>query len=111
MSACLEIHVAIPETNEFSIDQATGEVRAKVRFDREAIDRYELVLVARDHGDPVAFETLRFVTVLIKDVEDNKPMFPPTLTDVRFSVPEEEDPGYKVGRVEAFDADEGKNGR
>ena len=99
------------ETNEFSIDQTTGEVRAKVKFDREQFAKYELVLVARDHGTPISFETLRFVTVLITDINDNLPIFPSTLTDVRFTVPEEEKPGYKVGRVEASDADEGKNAR
>jgi hypothetical protein len=99
------------ETNEFSIDQTTGEVRAKVKFDREQVSKYELVLVARDHGTPISFETLRFVTVLIKDINDNLPVFPTSLVDVRFTVPEEEKPGYKVGRVEASDADEGKNGR
>ena len=30
---------------------------------------------------------------------------------IRFTVPEEEDPGYFVGKVEANDPDEGKNGR
>ena len=104
-------NVNVAETNEFSIDQTTGEVRAKIKFDRERISTYELVLVARDHGTPISFETLRFVTVLIKDINDNLPMFPSSLTDVRFTVPEEEKPGYKVGRVEASDADEGKNGR
>ena len=39
------------------------------------IYRYELVLVARDHGSPVAFETLRFVTVVVADVNDNGPEF------------------------------------
>ena len=101
----------VGETDEFSIDQTTGEVRAKVKFDREQKAKYELVLVARDHGTPISFETLRFVTVVIKDINDNLPMFPSTLTDIRFTVPEEEKPGYKVGRVEASDADEGKNAR
>ena len=106
-----ENNLNVGETKEFSIDQRTGEVRAKVKFDREAINKYELVLVARDHGTPISFETLRFVTVVIKDINDNLPMFPSSLTDVRFTVPEEEKPGYKVGRVEASDADEGKHGR
>ena len=49
----------VGEAGHFSIDPETGEVRAKVRFDREEREKYELVLVARDHGTPVAFETLR----------------------------------------------------
>jgi hypothetical protein len=51
----------VGETDHFSIDPETGEVRAKVRFDREEREKYELVLVARDHGTPVSFETLRYL--------------------------------------------------
>ena len=102
----------IGETEEFVIDSETGEVRAKVPFDRELQEIYELVLVARDHGTPVSFETLRFVTVKIKDVNDHDPRFDISdQEDIRFTVPEEEDPGYFVGKVEAYDPDEGKNGR
>ena len=95
------------QTNEFTIDSTTGEIRAKTKFDREMKDRYELVLVAKDHGEPVSFETLRFVTIVIKDMNDHEPMFK-TNEEIRFTVPEEEEPGYFVGRVEASDPDEGK---
>jgi hypothetical protein len=104
----------VAETDMFSIDEVTGELRTKGIFDREERDKYELVLVARDHGSPVAFETLRLVTVMITDVNDNGPKFPVGVSEdrmVRFTVPEEEEPGYFVGRVEAEDLDEGPNGR
>ena len=67
------------------IDTTTGEIRAKTKFDREMKDRYELVLVARDHGKPVSFETLRFVSIVIKDVNDHEPMFK-TNEEIRFTV-------------------------
>ena len=73
------------QTNEFIIDTTTGEIRAKTKFDREMKDRYELVLVARDHGKPVSFETLRFVSIVIKDVNDHEPMFK-TNEEIRFTV-------------------------
>jgi hypothetical protein len=101
----------VAETEEFSMDEATGELRAKGRFDREHKSRYELVLVARDHGTPVAFETLRFITVVITDINDNEPKFPRDNAAVRFTVPEEEEPGYLVGQVRAEDPDDGDNGR
>ncbi len=104
----------VHETEYFSINEVTGELRAKGQFDREEKERYELVLVARDHGTPVAFETLRFVTVSITDVNDHGPKFPDSSEEsdpVRFTVPEEEDPGYFVGRVLAEDLDSGMNGR
>ena len=100
----------VEETDEFMIDTETGEVRPKIMFDRESQDSYELVLVARDHGTPVSFETLRFVTIKIKDINDHDPTFE-VQEDIRFTVPEEEDPGYFVGKVDAYDPDEGKNGR
>ena len=103
-------------TDKFGINEVTGELRAIGRFDREETERYELILVARDHGTPVAFETLRFVTVISKDINDNGPKFPESISGggesmVRFTVPEEENPGYFVGRVKAEDPDAGVNGR
>ncbi len=69
--------------------------------------------MARDHGSPVAFETLRFVTVVVTDVNDNAPVFETVErgSAARFTVPEEEEPGYLVGRVRAEDADGGQNGK
>ena len=104
----------VGETAEFRIDESTGELRTKRRLDREETDHYELVIVARDHGTPVAFETLRFLNVVVKDIDDNSPKFPSALSSesiIRFTVPEEERPGYFVGRVEAVDPDAGQLGR
>jgi hypothetical protein len=38
----------------------------------------QLVLVAKDHGTPISHETLRFLTVLLVDTNDNRPEFPVT---------------------------------
>ena len=51
------------------------------------------------------------MTVVIKDINDNEPKFPEDQGLIRFTVPEEEDPGYFVGRVQAKDPDKDKNGR
>ena len=51
------------------------------------------------------------MTVVIKDINDNEPKFPEEQGLIRFTVPEEEDPGYFVGRVQARDPDKDKNGR
>ncbi|XP_043212632.1 cadherin-87A-like, partial [Amphibalanus amphitrite] len=63
------------ETGEFTIDSETGEVRSKVRFDREGRDSYTLVLVARDHGSPIPHETVRYVQVHVRDEDDHAPQF------------------------------------
>ena len=82
----------VAETREFRIDQNTGELKTRVRLDREEVDHYELVIVARDHGTPVAFETLRFLSIVVEDIDDNSPRFPADSTVIRFTVPEEEKP-------------------
>lgn len=38
------------------------------------------MLVARDHGTPISHETLRFLTILLVDTNDNRPEFPITET-------------------------------
>lgn len=101
------------ETPEFKIDERTGEIRSKVKLDREVQDHYELVIIAKDHGTPVAFETLRFLNIVVEDIDDNLPLFPMSVGNsvIKFTVPEEEEPGYFVGRVEALDPDAGQFGR
>jgi len=44
-----------------------------------------LVLVAKDHGTPISHETLRFLTVLLVDTNDNRPEFPVTETTNPYS--------------------------
>jgi len=111
-------NVNVDETPKFRIDETTGELRTKVALDREETDNYELVIVARDHGTPVAFETLRFLNVVVKDIDDNKPKFPELLDKnlpgeyvIKFTVNEEQAPGQYVGRVQAVDPDSGRFGR
>ncbi|PNF35261.1 hypothetical protein B7P43_G04794, partial [Cryptotermes secundus] len=70
----------VQETEEFAINADTGELRAKIILDREVRAKYELVLVARDHGTPISHETLRFLTILLVDTNDNRPEFPITET-------------------------------
>lgn len=32
-------------------------------------------MIARDHGTQTTYETFQFLTIILKDVDDNKPMF------------------------------------
>ena len=61
----------------------------------------QLVLVARDRGTPVPYETLRFLTVLLVDANDNEPRFPTEVPGepptFRFRVTENGPPDMLVG--------------
>lgn len=101
----------VAEMDEFRIDEVTGEIQAKVVLDRELRPRYELVLVAKDHGTPAPFETLRFLTVVLKDIDDNAPLFSRTrsTTPYVFHIKENLNHGFPVGKVTAIDQDVGEN--
>ncbi|CAG9836975.1 unnamed protein product [Diabrotica balteata] len=66
----------VQETEEFSIDPKSGELKTRKSLDREFKPNYQLVLVARDHGFPKWYETIRHLTVLLVDENDNRPEFP-----------------------------------
>ena len=69
----------------------------------------QLLLVAKDHGSPTWFETLRLLTVLLVDTNDNDPEFESERYD--FSVSENLPVGVTIGQVVAVDKDEGKHAR
>ncbi|XP_065338532.1 cadherin-87A [Cloeon dipterum] len=105
----------VQESDEFVIDADTGELRTKIILDREQQPKYELVLVAKDNGYPVSYETLSFLTVLLMDSNDNEPRFPVVegnqLFSYRFKVLENGPADEVVGTVHAADADEGQNAK
>ncbi|KAJ8942766.1 hypothetical protein NQ318_002926 [Aromia moschata] len=103
----------VQETKEFRIDANTGELRTKQLLDRETEPRYELVLVARDHGSPKWYETVRHLTVLLVDENDNRPEFPgsKSTNPYHFYVPENNENNILIGRVKALDRDEGNHAR
>ncbi|KAG5343409.1 CAD87 protein, partial [Acromyrmex heyeri] len=98
----------VQETEEFSIDQETGELRSKIILDREIKSKFELVLVAADHGSPTAYETLRLLTVQLVDTNDNVPQF---YEEYNFHVSENRPKDYFIGKVTAEDKDEGRHAK
>ncbi|EFN85300.1 Cadherin-87A [Harpegnathos saltator] len=98
----------VQETEEFSIDQETGELRSKIILDREIKSKFELVLVATDHGSPTAYETLRLLTVQLVDTNDNVPQF---YEEYNFHVSENRPKDYFIGKVTAEDKDEGRHAK
>ncbi|KAL3182236.1 hypothetical protein MRX96_007436 [Rhipicephalus microplus] len=103
---------SLKQTN-FLSTKSREKFKRKSSFDRELRPRYELVLVAKDHGTPAPFETLRFLTVVLKDIDDNAPLFPRTRVTLRtpyvFHIKENLSSGFHVGKVTAIDQDVGEN--
>ncbi|XP_052541089.1 cadherin-related family member 2 isoform X1 [Tympanuchus pallidicinctus] len=92
-------------SNNFTINQITGEMHSIEPLDREAVDSEEGQLVVTvevyDHGVP-QLSTMVNVTITVADVNDNMPMF--LQQSYEFSVFESSD-GSFVGNVMATDAD------
>ncbi|XP_013167348.1 PREDICTED: cadherin-87A [Papilio xuthus] len=99
----------VRDTPEFSLDTDTGELRTKTFLDREHKAEYQLVIAAVDNGTPAQFESLRLLTVVLADDDDNTPRF--TQRHYQFTLAENLSPGIIVGSVKAIDKDSGDNGK
>uniref|UniRef100_A0A3Q3MS59 Cadherin-23 n=1 Tax=Mastacembelus armatus TaxID=205130 RepID=A0A3Q3MS59_9TELE len=98
----------------FHINAMSGVITTTVKLDREKQALYSLIIVARDMGQPVPYETTQPLQVALLDTDDNEPVFlkPPrgALPYQLLTVLEHSPPGTVVGNVtRAVDADEGSN--
>ena len=105
----------VQETVEFHLDATSGELRTRMSLDREAQASYELLLVAKDRGIQTSYETLRLLTVIVEDEDDNHPEFPTErrsqVAPYHFRIEENVRPDTAVGQVQAFDPDAGQNAK
>ena len=106
----------VEETPEFKLHPVSGELRTRLKLDREAQASFELLLVAKDQGGPSSsYETLRLLTVIVDDENDNQPEFPSErrskVAPYHFRVEENVRPDTAVGQVQAFDIDAGNNAK
>ncbi|XP_006629223.2 protocadherin Fat 4 [Lepisosteus oculatus] len=83
-----------------------GQLYIKAELDREVQDRYHLVVVATDRAVEPLSATVN-VTVILEDVNDNRPLF--NSTNYVFYFEEEQKRGSFVGQVFAEDKDFGPN--
>ena len=97
----------LDHSQHFAIDAVTGEITALTSFDREAIDLYNVTVVAQNGGD-IAQSATTTVTVHITDVDDNAPSFLAG-QDWVFHVTENSPRGTLIGSVVAFDRDAAPN--
>ncbi|XP_042548928.1 protocadherin Fat 4, partial [Dipodomys spectabilis] len=84
-----------------------GQLYIKSELDRELQDRYVLMVVASDRAIEPLSATVN-VTVILEDVNDNRPLF--NSTNYMFYFEEEQAAGSFVGKVSAADKDLGPNG-
>uniref|UniRef100_A0A8C2JVZ5 Protocadherin Fat 4 n=1 Tax=Cyprinus carpio TaxID=7962 RepID=A0A8C2JVZ5_CYPCA len=83
-----------------------GQLYIKAELDREVQDRYSLLVVAKDRAvEPLSGNVN--VTILLDDVNDNRPLF--NSTNYVFHFEEEQERGSFVGLVFAEDKDFGPN--
>ncbi|EDW97645.1 cadherin-87A [Drosophila yakuba] len=88
------------QTGEFKIDEVTGELRAKTQLNRKNRANYDIILVARDAGNP-PFESLRLLSVSIVDANENRPEFPDASNPYKVSINENSGRDVKIGHIQA----------
>lgn len=98
----------VQETETFDINEVSGELRLKHNLNRRKKSRYEIILVARDHGVPTNFEQLRFLTILLVDNNEGNPEFPDASNPYKFSVPENGERDVRIGKIQALVHESGR---
>ncbi|XP_042274122.1 protocadherin-20 [Thunnus maccoyii] len=104
-----ELHV-VNNSEPFVVDNTQGTLRTTTNLDRETEDRYELYLLARDHGHPVSLTSTARVTIFVEDINDNQPKV--ILPNSNFScltVSPETMAGTMITKIYAIDEDSGLN--
>lgn len=76
-----EITYSIPGDIPFKIDGKSGEIRTKTQLDYETQTEYKFVVTAKD-GAPDARLGTASVTVHVKDIPDEVPMFTESIIEV-----------------------------
>ncbi|XP_071394926.1 cadherin EGF LAG seven-pass G-type receptor 3-like, partial [Centroberyx affinis] len=94
---------------QFSIDSVTGEIQVVAPLDFEAEREYTLRVRAQDNGRPPLSNNTGIVSVQVKDVNDNPPIF--VSTPFQASVLESAPVGSSILHIQAIDTDSGDNSR
>ncbi|XP_054424551.1 protocadherin gamma-A8-like, partial [Pteronotus mesoamericanus] len=102
-----------PLSSYISINSDTGVLYALRSFDYEQIRDLQVLVIARDNGDPPLSSNVS-LSLFILDQNDNMPeiLYPSLPTDGSTGVelaPRSAEPGYLVTKVVAVDRDSGQN--
>lgn len=92
--------------SQFAIDSLNGDVSLVKLLDYETVRSYRLVIRAQDGGSPSRSNTTQLLVNVI-DANDNSPRF--YTSQFQEAVLESVPVGYNIVRVQAYDADEGRN--
>ncbi|GAB0089240.1 Cadherin-related tumor suppressor [Sergentomyia squamirostris] len=104
----IEYLLASEPTVPFTLGTVDGLLRVSGRLDREIRSSYNLMVTARDRGDPPKSTQVN-IAVKILDENDNSPVFDPKQYSA--SIAENASIGAMVLQVSATDIDDGANGR
>ena len=108
VNAAVEYYIiAGNEDGHFVIDQSSGQILLQVGLDRDTQDTFILTVSATDKGQKVNFTTSTSITINVQDTNDNRPLFPQTLYDIK--VPESTEPGENIAHFTADDIDLNEN--
>ncbi|CAH1803297.1 unnamed protein product, partial [Owenia fusiformis] len=94
--------------NAFQISQTSGDIILIAELDRERTAMYELVVMAKDRGDPPLNSTV-IVEIIVEDINDNQPTF--DSSEYHIQVNETMEVDSKIIRMVATDLDTDANGR
>ncbi|XP_070490349.1 cadherin-87A isoform X2 [Chironomus tepperi] len=98
----------VQETDTFEINSINGELRLRKQLNKKELSRYEIILVARDHGIPTNFQQLRFLTILLVDNNEGNPEFPDASNPYKFYVTENGERDERIGKIQAIVHDSGR---
>ncbi|XP_068182590.1 protocadherin-20 [Antennarius striatus] len=105
----IELNVA-NSSGPIVVDSNQGTLCTTAVLDREVEDRYELYLLATDHGRPVAFTSIARITIFVEDINDNQPeVILPSSNSSCLTVSPETIAGTMVTKIYAIDRDSGLN--
>ncbi|XP_034453223.1 protocadherin beta-16-like isoform X16 [Hippoglossus hippoglossus] len=97
-------HVSDENSNVFSLNPKTGEVRVAGAIDYEKVSSYEMQISAKDGLGLVSYVTL---IIEVNDINDNSPVI--SLKSLTNPIPENASPGSEVGIVNVQDRDSENN--
>ena len=93
---------------KFSISLDTGDVILEEELDRETVDFYQIMVLARDKGDPVLSDTA-VINITVIDVNDNAPIIDTSIFSVQIA--ENTTIGQVIFDVDATDIDQGDHSK